>query len=213
MKKENNRLPRSFFSRDTLTVAREMLGCRLVHIQDGKRISGIIIEAEAYCGETDLGCHSKAGLTERTKPMYGPPGNAYVYFTYGMHWLFNIVTQPEGQPEAVLIRAIIPDEGIEIIKDRRGNQPKRNWTNGPAKITQALGIGKEYNQVDLTKTGSNLFIEEEFSIPNKFVTNSPRIGLFTVPEPWKSIPWRFLAEVPEGWYETMLLQNNPEDKR
>ena len=145
--------------------------------------------------------------------MYGPPGHAYVYFTYGMHWLFNIVTQPEGQPEAVLIRAIIPDEGIEIIKDRRGNQPKRNWTNGPAKITQALGIGKEYNQVDLTKTGSNLFIEEEFSIPNKFVTNSPRIGLFTVPEPWKSIPWRFLAEVPEGWYETMLLQNNPEDKR
>jgi len=198
---KNNRLSRSYFSRDTVTVAREILGCRLVHIQNSKRISGIIIEAEAYCGEDDLGCHAKAGLTERTKPMFGPPGHAYVYFTYGMHWLFNIITQPEGQPEAVLIRAIVSDEGIDLIKARRGKQPRKNWTNGPAKLTQALGISKEYNEYDLTKPDATLFIEEAFNLPDQFVTTSPRIGLFTVPEPWKSIPWRFLAALPEAWIE------------
>lgn len=207
MNRSNARLQRSFFSRDTLIVAREILGCRIVHIQDGKRISGIIIESEAYCGETDLGCHAKAGLTKRTKPMYGPPGHAFVYFTYGMHWLFNVVTQSEGQPEAVLIRAIIPHEGIDVIRERRGNQAMKNWTNGPAKLVQALGIGKEYNEADLTKTGSNLFIEKAFSIPDRFVTTSPRIGLFTVPEPWKSIPWRFLAEQSTEWIKDINLED------
>ena len=205
MSKDYKRLLRSFFSRDTLSVAREILGCRLVHIQNGRRISGIIVEAEAYCGETDLGCHAKVGQTERTKPMYGPPGHAYVYFTYGMHWLFNVITQPEGQPEAVLIRALIPDEGVDIIKLRRGSQPKKNWTNGPAKLTMALGIGKEYNEIDLTDPASTLFIEDAYSIPDQFVTTSPRIGLFTVPEPWKSIHWRFLAKLPENWLQDKKL--------
>ena len=192
MNKGISKLQPSFYSRETVHVARELLGSRLVHIKDGKRVSGIIIESEAYCGEADLGCHAKAGLTERTKNMYGPPGFAYVYFTYGMHWLFNVVTRPEGQPEAVLIRAIIPDEGIELIEQRRGKQPRKNWTNGPAKLTQALGISKEHNGVNLTLPGSKLFIEKAYSIPDEFVTTSPRIGLFTVPEPWKSIPWRYI---------------------
>jgi len=133
--------------------------------------------------------------------MYGPPGHAFVYFTYGMHWLFNLVTRPEGQPEAVLIRAIIPDEGIDFIEQKRGSQPRKNWSNGPAKLVQALGIGKEYNQHDLTKPDSTLFLEEAHTIPDQFVTTSPRIGLFTMPEPWKSKPWRFLAELPGYWLD------------
>ncbi|MDH3943758.1 MAG: DNA-3-methyladenine glycosylase, partial [Anaerolineae bacterium] len=141
----NIRLPRAFYERDTLQTAREVLGHRLVHVEDGERLSGVIVEAEAYCGERDLGCHAKAGRTKRTEVMYGPPGHAYVYFTYGMHWLFNCITRPEGQPEAVLIRAIVPLEGLAKMAARRGGQPRKRWTDGPAKLTQALGIGGEHN--------------------------------------------------------------------
>ena len=108
-------LPRDFFARPTLTVARAILGQRLVRLEAGQRLAGIITEAEAYIGETDLGCHAHAGRTPRTAVMYGPPGHAYVYFTYGMHWMLNFVTEIEGFPAAVLIRAIQPVEGLEII--------------------------------------------------------------------------------------------------
>ncbi len=193
------RLARDFFNRDTLTVARELLGTRLVHIENGQRLAGIITETEAYCGETDLGCHAKAGRTKRTIVMYGPPGHAFVYFTYGNHWMFNCVTQPEGQPEAVLIRAIEPIDGIEIIAERRGTQPRKRWTDGPGKLTQALGIDKRYNTLDLTAADAPIYIEHGIQIPDACVTTGPRIGLYTVPEPWKSIPWRFLAALPPGW--------------
>ena len=198
---KQKRLERSFFTGETLKIARDLLGCRLVHIENGVRIAGIITETEAYCGETDLGCHAKAGRTERTKIMYGPPGHAYVYFTYGMHWLFNVVTRPEGHPEAVLVRAIAPTEGIDIIRSRRGKQTRKNWTNGPAKLAQALGIDGEYNGYDLTSSDAKLFIETAHTIPDKFVTTTPRIGFFTVPEPWKSIEWRYLAEISEKWFK------------
>ena len=190
----NQRLPRSFFNRPTLQVARELLGTVLVHVDGGQRLAGIITETEAYCGETDLGCHAKAGRTPRTAVMYGPPGFSYVYFTYGMHWLFNTITQPEGQPEAVLVRAIHPTEGIETIAARRGKQPRRLWTDGPAKLTQALGIHGEHNQLDLTAPDAAIFLERGIAIPDSAVTTGPRIGLYTVPEPWKSKPWRFLVE-------------------
>ena len=196
----STRLPRSFYARDTLTVARELLGAHLVHFEDGKRpnevvrLSGIISETEAYCGEQDLGCHAKAGRTPRTAVMYGPPGVAYVYFTYGMHWLFNTVTMPEGEPQAVLIRAIVPEEGIEVIAERRGSQPRPRWTDGPAKLTQALGIDGRYNGFDLCAPDAPIFIERGRSVPDEWVVTGPRIGLFTVPEPWKSKPWRFLVE-------------------
>ena len=108
-------LSRKFYNRPTLTVARELIGARLVRILDGVKLVGIITETEAYIGETDLACHAKAGLTPRTAPMYGPPGHAYVYFTYGNHWMLNAVTEREGFPAAVLIRAIQPVEGIEIM--------------------------------------------------------------------------------------------------
>ena len=190
----SNRLSRAFFNRDTLTVARELLGARLVHIDDGLRLSGIISETEAYCGEQDLGCHAKAGRTPRTAVMYGPPGVAYVYFTYGMHWLFNTVTMPEGEPHAVLIRAVVPSEGIEVIAERRGSQPRSRWTDGPAKLTQALGIDGRYNNLDLCAPDAQIFIEQGKPVPDEWVVTGPRVGFFTVPEPWKSKPWRFLVK-------------------
>ncbi|HNB53471.1 MAG TPA: DNA-3-methyladenine glycosylase [Anaerolineales bacterium] len=186
-------LPRSFFARPTLQVAREILGARLVHLENGLRLSGIIVEAEAYVGETDLGCHAKAGRTPRTEVMYGPPGFAYVYFTYGMHWLFNVITEEEGFPAAVLIRAVAPLEGLEIMAARRAGRPRKDWANGPAKLTQAMGIGPAYNGIDLCAPDSPLIFESDEPIPDSRVTTTPRVGLYTVPEPWKSIPWRFLV--------------------
>jgi DNA-3-methyladenine glycosylase len=186
-------LPRQFYDRDTLTVARQLLGKLLVHIEHGQRLAGIITETEAYCGETDLGCHAKAGLTKRTAPMYGPPGFSYVYFTYGNHWMFCAVTRPEGEPEAVLVRAILPVEGVEVIAERRGTQPRKHWTDGPGKLTQALGINGEHNARDLTTPQAQVLIEEGPDVPDEWVKTGPRIGLFTVPEPWKSKPWRFLV--------------------
>lgn len=183
-------LLRSFYARPTLIVARELLGARLVRMENGVRISGLIIETEAYIGEADQGCHAKAGRTVRTAVMYGPPGHAYIYFTYGMHWMLNAVTEAEGFPAAVLIRAIHPEEGIEVIAARRGKQQIAKWTDGPAKITQALGIDKALNGVDLCDTASSLWIEPGTSIPDNTVTISPRVGLYTIPEPWKSMPWR-----------------------
>jgi DNA-3-methyladenine glycosylase len=186
-------LPRSFFARPALVVARQLLGTRLVHLQDGQRIAGIIIEAEAYRGEEDLGCHCRAGRTARTQVMYGPPGHAYVYFTYGMHWMLNFVVEQENFPAAVLIRAILPTEGIEFIAARRRGQPAQLSTNGPAKICQALDIDRRFNGADLCSPAAQLFVEPGEPIDDARVTIGPRVGLNNVPEPWKSVPWRFLA--------------------
>jgi len=125
--------------------------------------------------------------------MYGPPGFAYVYFTYGMHWLFNTVTMPADEPQAVLVRAIVPAEGIEIIAERRGKQPRARWTDGPAKLTQALGIDSRHNGLDLCAPDARVFIEPGRAVPDAWVVTGPRVGLNTVPEPWKSKPWRFLV--------------------
>jgi DNA-3-methyladenine glycosylase len=184
-------LPQSFYARETLTVARELLGERLVRILDGERLSGIITETEAYIGETDLGCHAKAGRTARTQVMYGPPGRAYVYFTYGMHWLLNAVTEAEGFPAAVLIRAIEVEAGLRVVESRRGKAQRADWTNGPAKLTLAFGIDSQQNGIELTTTDSGLWIESGVVISDANVTIGPRVGLYSVPEPWKSIPWRF----------------------
>ena len=186
-----NQLPRDFYARLTLQVARELLGTRLVRIEAGKRIAGGIIETEAYRGEEDLGCHARTGLTPRTQVMYGPAGHAYVYFTYGMHWMLNFVTEAEGFPAAVLIRAILPSEGLENIAARRDSQPPEHWTDGPAKICQALAIDGNFNGADLCMPGSTLFVEPGLPISDLSVTISPRVGLNSVPEPWKSIPWRY----------------------
>jgi len=182
-----NILPQEFYNRPTLIVARELLGARLVRILDGQHLAGIITETEAYIGEEDLGCHAHAGKTKRNAVMYGPPGHAYVYFTYGMHWCLNAVTEAEDFPAAVLLRAIQPEEGITIIRARRNGRD----TDGPAKLTQALGIDRALNGVSLCDRVVGLWIEAGASIPNEAVTIGPRVGLYTVPEPWKSKPWRF----------------------
>jgi DNA-3-methyladenine glycosylase len=188
------RLPRSFFSRPALAVARQLLGTRLVRLDNGERISGLIVEAEAYSGEDDLGCHCRHGRTPRTRVMYGPPGHAYIYFTYGMHWCLNFVAEQEGFPAAVLIRAIQPVEGLEMIAARRGKQPQKHWTDGPAKICQALALDGASNGVDLCSPQALLWLEEGEPVPDEHVLATPRIGLNNVPEPWRSIPWRFLVK-------------------
>lgn len=185
-------IPRKFYNRPTLTVARELLGARLVRILDGVKLVGLITETEGYISEEDLACHAKAGRTKRTAPMYGPPGHAYVYFTYGNHWMLNAVTEAEGFPAAVLIRAIQPIEGIEVMMARRQGRD----TFGPGKLTQALGITISENNADLTESGSSLWIEAGIKVPDKSVTIGPRVGLNNTPEPWLSKPWRFLVK---GW--------------
>lgn len=185
-------LHRDFYDRPTLTVARELIGARLVRILDGVKLVGLITETEAYISEKDLACHAKAGRTPRTQVMYGPPGHAYVYFTYGNHWMLNAVTERENFPAAVLIRAIQPIEGIEIMSRRRSGRD----TFGPGKLTQAMGITKSENGVDLTAAASGLRIEAGISVPNSLVTKGPRVGLNSTPEPWLSKPWRFLVK---GW--------------
>jgi len=188
------RLPREFFARPTLEVARAVLGMRLVRIEGQTRLAGLITESEAYIGESDLGCHAKAGRTPRTAVMYGPPGHAYVYFTYGMHWLLNFVTEREGFPAAVLVRAIWPTEGLQLIANRRRGQPPARWCDGPAKVCQALAIDRTLNGHDLCSPQSVLFLENGLPIPDSCVTIAPRVGLYSVPEPWKSVPWRFRVE-------------------
>lgn len=183
----DNPLPREFYNRPTLIVARELIGARLVRILNGERLVGLITETEAYVGEEDLGCHAKSGKTKRNDVMFGPPGHAYVYFTYGMHWMLNAVTEQTNFPAAVLIRAIDPVEGADTISIRRQGRD----TLGPAKLTQALGIDGALNGVDLCHPDSDLWIEAGTPVSDEDILTGPRVGLFTVPEPWKSIPWRF----------------------
>ena len=185
-------LPREFYIRPTLTVARKLIGARLVRVLEGVKLVGLITETEAYIGKEDLACHAKAGLTPRTAVMFGPPGHAYVYFTYGNHWMLNAVTEREGFPAAVLIRAIQPMEGAKVMSARREGRD----TFGPGKLTQAMGITKNENGADLTVAGMGLWIEAGVFVPDENVTIGPRVGLNTVPEPWFSKPWRFLVK---GW--------------
>jgi DNA-3-methyladenine glycosylase len=185
-------LPREYYDRPTVKVARELIGARLVSVLDGEKLAGLITETEAYVGEKDLGSHARVGRTPRTLVMFGQPGHAYVYFTYGNHWMLNVVAESEGTAGAVLIRAIQPVQGVETMLKRRSGRD----TFGPGKLAQALGItGSDYG-IDLTRKNGRLWIEEGVKVPDKLVTKGPRVGLYTVPEPWKSKPYRFLVP---GW--------------
>jgi DNA-3-methyladenine glycosylase len=183
-------IPQSFYNRPTLVVARELLGARLVRLDNGMRLVGIICETEAYIGEEDEGCHAHAGRTRRNASMYGPPGHAYVYFTYGMHWMLNAVTEEKDFPAAVLIRAILPVEGLEVMLSRRQGRD----TFGPAKLTQAMGIDRRLDGTGLFNKGAGLWIEEGNGYEDAAILLGSRVGLNGVPEPWKSKPWRFRVQ-------------------
>ncbi len=184
-------LPRSFYNRDVLIVAPALLGKRLLRQTPNGMISGIITETEAYNGMQDLACHAHVGKTKRTAVMFGPAGFAYVYFTYGMHWCFNVVTGEEGYPAAVLVRAIYPQEGFDLISAHRAGIKKIRWTDGPAKLTKALSIDKFHNGIDLTTRDANLWIEEGIKIKEDDILVNTRVGLGKTPEPWLSKPWHF----------------------
>lgn len=184
-------LTRDFFNKDAVIAARSLLGMLLVRELDGHRLSGIITETEAYEGEEDLACHARSGKTARNAVMYGPPGMAYIYFTYGMHWCLNAVTGKEGHPAAVLIRAIVPVEGKEIIAQNRSGRPKRIWCDGPAKLCKGLIINGELNGSDLCSSSSLLRIETGKPVADDLVRQSPRVGIQNTPEPWRSLEWRF----------------------
>ena len=184
-------LAQTFYDRDVCDVARDLIGRRLVRKGNGGIIAGIIIEAEAYRGEEDLACHAHVGKTKRNAVMYGPPGHAYIYFTYGMHWMLNCVSGPEGFPAAVLLRSILPTDGLKIIAARRHQRGPAEWCNGPAKICQALDLDSRLNGTPLFHQDGILRIEEGILVPPSIIQTSPRIGLGNTPEPWLSKPWRF----------------------
>jgi DNA-3-methyladenine glycosylase len=168
------KLSRKFYSRNTKLVAKELLGKILVHKTKEGVCKGRIVETEAYFGEKDPGSHACVGKTKRNYLMFENPGKSYVYFCYGNHWLFNVVaTEKIGKPGAVLIRALEPLEGIEIMKIRRKVEDDINISNGPGKLTKALDIDKRHNGLDLTK--NNLFIEN--SNEKIKIANTNRIGI------------------------------------
>ena len=172
-----NILPRSFYARDTVDVARDLLGKLLVRRIDQKTISGIIIETEAYRYKDDQASHSFVGMTQRNKAMFGQVGIAYVYFTYGMHYCMNVVAKnDEYQAGAVLLRALIPRVGIDFMIKQRKTDVTSNLTSGPAKLTQALQITKKQYGEDLTKQ-SGLFITNGVKIEKSAVTERSRVGI------------------------------------
>lgn len=171
-----HRLPRSFYARGTLTVARELLGMHLVRAHEDRVRIGRIVEVEAYQGPEDLAAHSSKGRTPRTEVMYGPPGHAYVYFIYGFWHCLNVVTAPEGVPHAVLIRALEPVSGID------------NTTHGPGLLCRALHIDRSLNGTDLL--GDTLWVERPARFRKPRIVRSPRIGVDYAGD-WARKPWRF----------------------
>ena len=171
-------LPQSFYARPTLKVAEDLLGKVLVHRTRQGTASGVIVETEAYIGEDDPACHASFGRTERSDPLFGPPGFAYVYLNYGVHYLMNAVTEADGYPGAVLIRALQPLEGIELMTKRRTPEGRaideHDLCRGPGNLTKALGIDLRQNLRDLT--GSALRIEDHGDPPRPTAW-SRRIGI------------------------------------
>lgn len=193
-------LPRAFYDRPTLDVARDLAGKVLVHETPDGRTAGVIVEVEAYIGETDPACHASSGPTRRNEPMYGPPGHAYVYFNYGIHFLVNVVTEAAGTPAAVLLRALEPVEGLDLMRRRRGTRrggealADRDLCRGPGNLTRAMGIGPGENRADLTRPAgrgavgghvARLWIEDR-GVKAPPVAWGPRIGIRAgADRPWR----------------------------
>ncbi|MBI5072120.1 DNA-3-methyladenine glycosylase [Candidatus Falkowbacteria bacterium] len=184
------KIKKNFYNRKTLKVAQEILGKFLVRKIGNKIIAGKIVETEGYVGLNDLASHASRGKTARTAPMFGPPGHAYVYLVYGLNYCFNIVTEKKNYPAAVLIRAIEPTQGINLMRRFR-NAPKdeKNITNGPGKLCQALKIDKKLNNIDLAN--GTLWLEDrDIKIKPSDIIKAKRIGVDYAGK-YKNKPWRF----------------------
>lgn len=194
------RLTKAFFQPNTLQIAQNLLGCYLCRKIGKNILKGKIIETEAYIGQNDKACHASRGMTKRNQVMFEPAGRAYVYIIYGLYYCLNIVTEKKGFPAAVLIRAVEPVQGIEIMqKNRRRNIKKEGETalshlrtNGPGKLCQALAIDKKLNGENLL-TSHRLWLEKGEKIDTKKIITTPRIGVDYAGEDAK-LPWRFLIE-------------------
>jgi DNA-3-methyladenine glycosylase len=183
------KLDKAFYTRDAVTVARELLGKYLVYQPEGKHFVGKIVEAEAYLGVEDMASHAFHGRTNRTDVMFDEGGHLYVYFTYGMHWMTNVVTGSEGFAEAVLLRALQPVEGIAEMTVNRGGKDLRLLTSGPARLTQALGIDGSLNREELT--GDLVWIEDRGDgVEPAEIIVSKRIGVDNAKD-WKDRELRF----------------------
>jgi len=182
------KLPRSFYSRSTLQVAQDLIGKVLVRDFDGRRLSGMIVETEAYVGPQDLACHASKGHTPRTSVMFGSAGYAYVYMIYGFYFCLNIVTERKGYPAAVLIRGVEPLENLDFMRQLRNN-PERDTSiaSGPGKLCMAMSIDRRLNGEDLL--GQTLWIEDR-KLDSGPILTSPRVGVDYAGE-YKDKPWRF----------------------
>ena len=186
-----NKLPRDFYTRsDVLEVARDLLGKKLVvPNRNGSRIAGIIVETEAYRGPEDRASHAFSGRrTPRTETMYGIGGTAYVYFVYGMYNQFNVVTNVEDTPHAILVRAVEPIEGLDIMRRRRRGRSEYELTSGPGRLCLAMGIDRKLDKADLL--GDRVWIEAGVSISPRQIARGPRVGI-DYAEKWITKPWRF----------------------
>jgi DNA-3-methyladenine glycosylase len=185
------KLPRDFYTRSkVLEVARDLLGKKLVvPAKNGSRVAGIIVETEAYRGPEDRASHAYNGRrTNRTETMYAIGGTAYVYFVYGMYNQFNVVTNVEDVPHAILVRAVEPSEGLDIMRRRRPRRSEYELTSGPGRLCLALGIDRQLDKADLL--GERVWIEEGVSISPRQIARGPRVGI-DYAESWIEKPWRF----------------------
>ena len=176
-------MKRAFFDRPVLEVARALVGCVVTH----EDTAGVIVETEAY-HQSEAACHAYVGVTPRTRVLFGPPGRAYVYFSYGMHWMLNAVCEPAGVGAAVLIRALEPVDGIDHMRERRGLDGMRQLCSGPGKLTQALGIGSEHNDTDLLG-GPVVFSDRPRAWRDVAIEVDVRVGITKAAD----LPWRFVA--------------------
>ncbi len=180
-------LPESFFRQSTLDLAVDLLGRQLIVEDNGGGTGGVIVETEAYIGEDDPACHAARGRTRRTEVMFGPPGHAYVYFTYGNHWMLNVVAERRDFPAAVLIRALEPTVGTVRMRRRRNGVPDRNLTNGPGKLTAALAITGTDNGCDLRTSRLRIVGRRPRSVA---VATSGRVGVADAAD----VLWRFYID-------------------
>jgi DNA-3-methyladenine glycosylase len=183
------KLPQSFYEQKTVDVAKQLLGKYLVRKHAEGDTIGRIVETEAYIGPQDLACHAAKGRTARTEVMFGPAGHAYVYFIYGFYNMLNLVTEKRDYPAAVLIRAVEPVDGIDVMKSRRGLDKPRALASGPGKLCQAFAIDRSLNGADLF--GDFLYVEDRGEPVPRF-RSTPRIGVEYAGK-WKAKPYRFLV--------------------